>query len=276
MSTFDANLYSLITTTNMHVGSGKNNYGIIDNLIQRDILTDYPTINSSSLKGALREYFECDTKNSGLVRHVFGSEPNERAGNNSPGEYRFFSAYLLSMPVRSNTLPFLNITCPELIQDFLTSLADFGITHPQAEVLKKWAACLQSNDEAIHFMPNDGEVIAEAMDMEVKAGSFDNMEVIKQLIGEYPILVSKERFTELTNDNHLPVISRNYLENGISKNLWYEQVLPRQSRFYFVVLSPNGGENHFTTFNETINSNLIQIGGNASIGYGFSKISKLI
>ncbi len=241
MSTFDVNLYSLITTTNMHVGSGKNNYGIIDNLIQRDIITDYPTINSSSLKGALREFFEDDSDNKDMIRYVFGSEPKDDGqGTNAPGKYRFFSAHLLSMPVRSNTQPFLNITCEAAINGMLTSLKEFGLKHNDEEVLKNWMACL-GNAEAMHFIPDAGEVIAEAMDMEVQSGSFAQIDRIEQIIGKYPVLVSNERFKELTNDNHLPVISRNYLENGISKNLWYEQVLPRQSRVYFIVLSPKGG-----------------------------------
>ena len=66
--------------TNLHAGSGDANYGIIDKLVQREPATNRPIIHSSSLKGALREYFEFKeppTKDgdkvitSKLVREVF-------------------------------------------------------------------------------------------------------------------------------------------------------------------------------------------------------------
>ena len=44
--------------TNMHVGNGDVNYNIIDNEVERDPVNHYPTIHSSGVKGALREYFE--------------------------------------------------------------------------------------------------------------------------------------------------------------------------------------------------------------------------
>lgn len=49
----------LITAkTNLHVGNeNTSNYGLVDKLIQRDALTGLPCINSSSLKGALNEFF---------------------------------------------------------------------------------------------------------------------------------------------------------------------------------------------------------------------------
>jgi len=51
-------MYVINTLSNMHVGSGEVNYGVIDNLIQRDSVTNLPNINSSGLKGAIREYFK--------------------------------------------------------------------------------------------------------------------------------------------------------------------------------------------------------------------------
>ena len=49
-------LYIIENKTSLHVGSGDANFGIVDKEIQRDAITKYPTIHSSSLKGALREY----------------------------------------------------------------------------------------------------------------------------------------------------------------------------------------------------------------------------
>ena len=53
-----ATLYTIECISNLHVGSGQDNDGVIDGLIQRDVVTDLPCINASSLKGALREHCE--------------------------------------------------------------------------------------------------------------------------------------------------------------------------------------------------------------------------
>lgn len=98
-------MYVINTLSNMHVGSGEVNYGVIDNLIQRDSVTNLPNINSSGLKGAIREYFK---ENENLVRELFGSAPKDE--KTLPGKVRFFEANLLSMPVRSDKVPFLMVS----------------------------------------------------------------------------------------------------------------------------------------------------------------------
>ena len=42
--------------TDLHVDSGESNYNIIDNEVQKD-LNGNPTVHSSGIKGAMREYF---------------------------------------------------------------------------------------------------------------------------------------------------------------------------------------------------------------------------
>jgi CRISPR-associated protein Cmr4 len=42
--------YIIKTKTNLHVGSGDINFGIVDNEVQRDTITNLPVINASSLK----------------------------------------------------------------------------------------------------------------------------------------------------------------------------------------------------------------------------------
>lgn len=49
----------------MHVGSGDASYTLIDNQVQRDVITGFPTINSSSLKGSLRSFLDPKRKKQG-------------------------------------------------------------------------------------------------------------------------------------------------------------------------------------------------------------------
>ncbi|MFR6202929.1 MAG: type III-B CRISPR module RAMP protein Cmr4 [Bacteroides fragilis] len=113
-------MYVINTLSNMHVGSGEVNYGVIDNLIQRDSVTNLPNINSSGLKGAIREYFK---ENENLVRELFGSAPKDE--KTLPGKVRFFEANLLSMPVRSDKVPFLMATSDEVLQELITKMKFF-------------------------------------------------------------------------------------------------------------------------------------------------------
>lgn len=82
----------------------------------------------------------------------------------------------------------------------------------------------------------------------------------------------RDDFSSLCSDENLPIIARNVLENGQSKNLWYEQVIPAETIFYAVIQEPDtpikksGG-----LLAEAIKNKIIQIGANATIGYGYCK-----
>ena len=72
----------------------------------------------------------------------------------------------------------------------------------------------------------------------------------------------------------LPVLARNHLESGVSQNLWYEEVVPRESYFGFTILVPEGHE-HFDDFNALLQDKVIQLGANATIGYGLCHFTQL-
>jgi CRISPR-associated protein Cmr4 len=67
----------------------------------------------------------------------------------------------------------------------------------------------------------------------------------------------------------LPVMARNCLENGQSKNLWYEEVVPYKSVFYQLIITPD------EQMELPLEEEPIQFGGNGSIGCGFIRIRKL-
>lgn len=75
----------------------------------------------------------------------------------------------------------------------------------------------------------------------------------------------REDFSVLCHDENLPIIARNVLENGESKNLWYEQVVPAETIFYAVTQESDA------VLADAINGKVIQIGANATIGYGYCK-----
>lgn len=84
--------------------------------------------------------------------------------------------------------------------------------------------------------------------------------------------VSDAEFIELCSDDNLPIIARNVLENGESKNLWYEQVLPAETILYTLI----DGKEDGTLANELTKENaIVQIGAGATIGYGYCKFTNL-
>jgi CRISPR-associated protein Cmr4 len=278
MAHFKTYCYEIKLLSNMHVGSGDANYGIIDKLVQRDPVTQYPIVHASSLKGALREFLTKEkdrTDDDEFVLYVFGSDPKEKV-NLKNGEYRFFSADLFLLPVRSSHQQFYLATNPKIAENFVDKFELLGIEDSNCNNLLKnlkGLTLIQTSDNPIIFEGNDKTILE---DYEVVLQT-DASEEIKKLNEKYDkkLALFGENFNELTAN--LPVIARNQLESGRSENLWYEEIVPHQSRFITFVSVPEVAEveNYFQKFNKELTSSLIQIGANGSIGYGLCKFTLL-
>jgi CRISPR-associated protein Cmr4 len=255
-------IYLLCAKTNLHAGSGSTNYGVIDNLVQRDPIDELPCIYASSLKGAFREYFEEEVG-------IFGPI---NTGTLAKGSHIFHEALLLSMPVRSSRKAFYSATAPFVLQRFLDRVAMFNI--PLSEALKK------ELERLIKFAPADNlPLVTEAQEVNnLYIEDFDKFstdgtalsEALHAILGKDIVLMSDADFKEQCSDSCLPIIARNNLENGVSKNLWYEQVVPREARFCFVT-STNETEDLFAKHL----GQYVQVGANASIGYGKCSVQSL-
>ena len=109
----------------------------------------------------------------------------------------------------------------------------------------------------------------------IKFGYCEESEITNDKLAKIfgsPELMDDKDFKYICSDEELPVISRNNLENGQSANLWYEQVLPKKSILCFMVM---GKGEIFETFCEDLDGAIVQIGANATIGYGYCRISKV-
>lgn len=255
----NTNAYLITCLTNMHVGSGGANYGVIDNLVQRDSINNMPTINSSSLKGALREFFKNKwTKDEELkkLNYIFGpdSKRSGEKGKEGIGHYKFFPADLLVLPVRSNKKPFFRATANMLVETINTKAEAFGVTLLTGNYNKN--------------SPTIKENITN-LKLEDWSATTDTNLTTDVNMGEDIAIFDDNTFKKLAKK--LPVIARNQLDNGESKNLWYEEIVPRESRFVFFVAQDD--EN--TEFQAALENAIVQIGANGSIGYGYCKINKI-
>lgn len=265
------NLYRIDCLTNMHVGSGDVNYNIVDNEVEKDPVLGVPTIHSSGIKGALRVYFEERLgKDDPQIKRIFGTLQNtskEKPETSTPGAYKFFNASLIARPLRvsSGNSAFVNVTSDEVLNTFLSFLKNVGITEVGGTALPEMVKL--PGDQASFWASASSCVEVEGLTTQTidKATSKDLYTALNTLIGNNFSITAHQNFKSFD----LPVLARNQLENGISKNLWYEEVVPHQSVFYCVVLTPEQDEP--LAFEE-----MVQIGGNASIGYGFTKITKVV
>ena len=203
----NTNVWLIQAKTNLHVGNeNTSNYGLIDKAIQRDPLTQIPCINSSSLKGALNEYCT-NGKNEQPMSEadrlaVFGSDKNDRKGSKSTkGKAIFYDAKLLFLPMQTNDANlFKYVTSSKVIDLFNDRIKSLGVNFQ---------------------LGKDETVLKSAC----------------QLCRD--VEINDEEFTELCSDDNLPIIARNKLDDGTSKNLWYEQVLPAETILYAVIQVTN-------------------------------------
>ena len=229
------NVWFITAKTNLHVGNeNTSSYGLIDLAVQRNVTTNLPCINSSSLKGALNEYAakEAKLESNDLVR-IFGSDKvkengKSRNSDTQKGLYTFFDANILFLPKQSDANLYELVTCEAVLDRFIK----------QVKLLT-------------------GETL--------------DKEAVKTKFGCTKEVGNKE-FYELCSDDNLPIIARNVLENGESKNLWYEQVVPAETVFYTII--EDKGDR--TLANKIADDKaIVQIGANATIGYGYCKFNNL-
>lgn len=222
-----AKIFVIECLTNLHVGNGDVNFNIIDNEVERDVVTGFPTINSSGVKGALRAFFE-ENKLLSKIKGIFGSDEN---GSTTSGALKFLSANLLALPIRSIS----GEDKPYSIHAPKTACEDF----------KKMLKNFQLEDVSIEDIKGGDEKIT--------------LDADNSCYEKYG----------------LPVIARNKV--GEQTNLWYEEVVPHKSIFYFAVVdSTSKSENLLESFTDSVRDKIIQFGANASVGYGLCKVIKVI
>lgn len=282
-------LYLIHTLTNLHAGKGDSNYGIVDKEVQRDAVTNLPTIHASSIKGAMREQFayyegrgeKGDIKKSNKapkITSIFGSAAGDK-DNFSVGTHNFYQAQLLALPAQSNAVPYFLATSPKVIQDFCNWSGLVGATYKteflnvvkNAKPEKKQPVLFRPENKAISLATGESLFVGE---LEVNNWTKENMSAdLRSFIGyDYLCVLTDQVFKDLCS--RLPVIARNYLDSGISKNLWYEEVVPSRSLFYWAVERPTSNGDFLQLLKQHTNKR-VQIGGNASVGYGLCQIRNL-
>lgn len=227
----------IIAETNLHVGDeGIDNIGVIDQSIQRDAVTNIPCIHSSSLKGAVKEY----------VSEKWNEEHKEK-----------------------------QVSCKEVFGSEKGKDGDVqkgGAVFFDAELL---TLPVQNTDGQYYFkMAYDEKIIEQFVFKATRLDVNIELNMILDKIRESTNVEEGQIFNECNFNNlcgpeKLPIIARNRLNNGESDNLWYEEVLPSKSVLGTFI---DTNDNNLV---EALDGKIIQIGANATIGYGYCTFVKL-
>ncbi len=269
--------------TPLHAGSGQD-VGFVDMPIQRERHTNYPKIEGSSLKGSIREVFEelnLDKKN---IYTVFGPE-----SNNSEEDYAsaigFVDARILLFPVKSVSGVFAYITSPDVVNRFLK---DLKITGEKIEVEEVNKNTVTNNTNLI--INNSTKIVLEEYLFDVAPNS-ETEKLASYLSNKLNDNNIKHKLVVIDNDSfkhfvsmYTEVITRTKIsaETGTVEEgaLFTEEYLPAETILYSIVLNspPRNDKSNIKTVDDVLNffiSNIpevIQIGGNATIGKGIVKI----
>ncbi|MEI6047120.1 MAG: type III-B CRISPR module RAMP protein Cmr4, partial [Chloroflexota bacterium] len=246
-------LLFLYAETALHPGTGSS-LGIVDLPIQRERTTQYPTIQSSSIKGVLRSR---SGESGDVTDLLYGPSKQEYAGAIS-----FSDAKILLFPIRSMAGVFTWITCPSVLARLKRDLA---MTN-QAVDWKldfvgdtKMEAYLTETTDVIAPNPNNPVVALEEFLFTPKRNQ--SVTAIAKWLAENAFPDSDDfswwrekvkRGLVILNDNDFrdfvttatEVVARTRLEPTTKKvasgALWYQEFLPAETLFYSVVVAQEG------------------------------------
>lgn len=265
--------------TPLHAGAGQA-LGAIDLPVQREKITNWPTIQASGLKGAFRSVFDPDAN--GLCTAIFGSDKSgDTAGAVSIGDAR-----LLLFPVRSSIAPFVWVTCPAILRKLQRDGKIIGTQHDWQIPLvgEDCYLGLKEGGKAIIFedlvLESSGPIDAAILDVLKSLMPVDDAYATSQL-ADYLCLVSDSSFSMLV-ETGTEVQTRIQLDDQTktSKNLWYQELVPANTVFYTLVSMADQritgerkqAENLMQSLKDTVKG-FIQIGGDETLGRGWTRLT---
>lgn len=279
----------------LHAGTG-NDLGIVDLPIQRERHTGFPKIESSSLKGAIRDHFERFSDKKKVIAS-FGAEANDTTPQ--AGAIGVTDARLLFFPIKSMRGVFSWATCPSVLNQFIKDLSISEVTIPDSfskvnenQVAKGSDLIINSSKivlEEYTFSVNESQVVTEiASWVADHIFTEETPTYFKNKIKSSIVVLSDNDFTDFVQHS-TEVITRTKIdpETGTVQDgaLFTEEYLPSDSIMYSLLLtgaefSSNtekmSADDIETFMKEGVESQpVFQLGGNSTLGKGIIR-SKLI
>ncbi len=286
-------MISFYAISPIHAGSGSST-GAVDNPIQRERHTNWPMIQASAVKGAMRSHFrrffdigkaeeehKKDMNKSDIINYIFGSDEQDdwkKDRDAVPGALSVSDAKIFAMPVRSNVAPFVWVTSPAVLKRLKRDLSFLGM-----EVDIPVENIQEESAKIIGDWEFEGRVILEDAVVVVDDGSDKlNSDFIKKNFPEVDklLLISDEMFKYVV-DNCTEIQTQIKIDEkkGTAQEgaLRYEELLPADTVLYSIVyfsktaedkLNPEGVYNNV----KLAIRDFLQIGGDETLGRGICKI----
>jgi CRISPR-associated protein Cmr4 len=287
--------------SSVHAGAGAD-LGVVDLPIQRERHTGFPKIESSGVKGCLREAFEgVEGKPADFIKVAFG--PEEKQGNETrhSGAYAFTDAKILLFPVRSARGVFAYATCPLVLERLQT---DFGMAKLEIPKFPSVKDKVLVTGKAL-VIPGTKKVVLEEYtyeaeeddDAKILAGKL--AEWLKKpgdlYLNENLIILPDDEFKDFVQ-NATEIITRIRIDNNtgtVAKGaLFTEELLPTETVMYSVAMAsaaflPEEEHKDSATIEDAKGEeaeylmkkleewmpDYLQIGGAATIGKGLVSVS---
>lgn len=224
----------------IHAGSGAS-LSAVDLPIQRERHTNWPHVQASAVKGALRSHFrEYAGDDIEFINLIFGSdkgsdETEQGSKDDLPGAIAVSDAKLLAFPVRSNIAPFVWVTCPGVLKRLHMDLEFIGNDRELTldENMK--------DDDAYAIKPfaNSGKILLEDALVEIKKTI--DLPFLDEMLEEdlnRLILITDSMFKYLVeNCTEIQTQIKIDSKTGTAKDgaLRYQELLPSDSMLYSVV-----------------------------------------
>lgn len=264
--------------TPLHAGSGQA-VGAIDLPVQREKITNWPTIQASGLKGAFRSAYTTDDDR--VCTAIFGSDKSgDTAGAVSIGDAR-----VLLFPVRSSIAPFVWVTCPAILRKLKRDGRIVGAIHDWEvpDVPEDRYLGIEGNEKAVIFedlmLEGAGPITEPILKSIESLAPSDDVYGTAQL-AHYLCLVSDISFSILV-ETGTEVQARIQLNDKTktSNNLWYQELVPANTVFYTLVSMADqrvsgerkSAEHLMQSLKDTLKG-YIQIGGDETLGRGWTRL----
>ena len=286
----------------IHAGTGTD-LGLVDLPIQRERHSGLPKIESSGIKGCIREEFEqIQAEKPGILEKDFVTVafgPDD-SGDKHSGSIAFTDARLLLFPVRSARAVFAYATCPYIINRLRE---DFALAGTEVPAIAGIGDKAQVSGDALVAL--NGKAVLEEYTVEVEKTAYaaglaeliagwlkhENPQYLKNNL----IILSDDDFRDFAQNN-TEIITRTKIDNAtgtvVDGALFTEEFLPAESVMYALAMTSKilmddesrkssatvkaAGSDAGKYLLDAITKNMpkyIQIGGDATIGKGLCRVS---
>ena len=294
-----AKLFFIKAITPLHVGSGSD-LGVVDLPIQREAHTGFPKIEASSLKGAIRNAFENEDRDDEFKKKIqiaFGCDgcDNEfkdifdNKNKDFAGALGFCDARILFFPVKSVKGIYAYITCPMVLERFNQDIENLETNNLEkieipSNIDDDKCIVFDDNVNTIKIENNEYVVLEEYSFKIEKKNSEKFIKIPNLNIDKRIVIVSDDNFAHFVK-NSTEVITRIKIDNttGVVQKggLFTEEYLPAESILYSLAIANKPFKLNnielFKSENDVLNffseiPNVIQIGGNSTLGKGIVEI----